>query len=680
MKETTTSLTDIEPNYHMNHAPSPVSFREDINGLRAWAVVAVLLFHFSLIGLPGGFAGVDVFFVISGYLMTAIIISGYEKGNFCIWTFYLLRARRILPALMVVIAVLLLLGWFLLQTEDYQFLGSQSAYALVFLSNIQYWRATGYFDVAAHEKWLLHTWSLAVEAQFYLLYPIIFITIRRFSKTLKALTIGLLLLFLASLALSLVMSKWKPVATFYLLPTRGWELVSGALVYLIARQIKLSTSLRNIAFCFGWILLIASFILIDESLSWPSYWAIFPVLGTSLIIISQQETCILTNNKLTQWLGDRSYSLYLWHWPLVVALYYSELKNDWAWVVTAIIVSLLLANYSYRFVEMPTRKLLTKDNLIKEIIVILIATSIIALAAISVRLFVFSERTPAAVEIAANEAKNFNPRREQCLNSSTELSTFTKCIYGKNDIAVFLMGDSHSISIASALSQLTQPLNKGVASWAMSGCPTIKGFRYNNDHTKDKRLVDICKTFNENGFNKISKEKVSVPIVLASRWSAYLKGLNEPGDAPFYYFNEKIADRNSPKLMKQYLDGIKNTACELQKERQVYLLRPIPEMGIDVPKILSRNIMFGQNRDEVKISLADYHKRNQLVWQAQDSAATQCGVKILNPLPYLCDTQYCYGSKNGRPLYYDDDHLSEYGNKFLIPMFEEIFKNFGSMN
>lgn len=219
-----------------SHLPSPVKFREDINGLRAWAVIAVLLFHFSLIGLPGGFAGVDIFFVISGYLMTAIIVGGYEKGNFSIWKFYMSRVRRILPAAMFVITVLLVLGWFFLPTPDYQELGKQSAYSLGFLSNIGYWKSSGYFDSSAHEKWLLHTWSLAVEAQFYLLYPLFIALVWRFWKSVKAVTIAVLLIFLASLVLNLTLSHSKPTAAFYLLPTRGWELAAGALVFLIAKQ------------------------------------------------------------------------------------------------------------------------------------------------------------------------------------------------------------------------------------------------------------------------------------------------------------------------------------------------------------------------------------------------------------------------------------------------------------
>jgi hypothetical protein len=160
-----------------------------------------------------------------------------------------------------------------------------------------------------------------------------------------------------------------------------------------------------------------------------------------------------------------------------------------------------------------------------------------------------------------------------------------------------------------------------------------------------------------------------IPVISVSRTSAYIVGPNEP---------DRFAEREhtlSSKNFSHNLEQISKSACKMQQDRQVYLMRPIPEMRVDVPKTLSRNIMFGRGNEDIKITLAEYHERHKLVWEAQDEAAKQCGVKILDPLPYLCDDKYCYGSKNGRPLYYDDDHLSEYGNKFLVPMFEQVFKD-----
>lgn len=308
---------------------SKVTFREDINGLRAWSVVAVLLFHFGLIGLPGGFSGVDVFFVISGYLMTAIIVSGMEENNFRLFRFYMSRVRRIFPAFLALIFSLLVLGWFLLPSIEYQELGEQSSYGMLFLSNLLFWRSSGYFDSASEEKWLLHTWSLAVEAQFYIIYPIIISLIWKINGKLKFLFVCLSLLFSYSLALNILTVSWKPSAAFYLLPTRMWELIAGGLVFLCLRCCTFSSLRKDNAFYIGFFLIISSFIFSSESLSWPSYWAAFPVMGASLIILGNKGDSILINNALLSWLGKRSYSLYLWHWPFVVALNFSELDLSW---------------------------------------------------------------------------------------------------------------------------------------------------------------------------------------------------------------------------------------------------------------------------------------------------------------------------------------------------------------
>lgn len=173
-----------------------------------------------------------------------------------------------------------------------------------------------------------------------------------------------------------------------------------------------------------------------------------------------------------------------------------------------------------------------------------------------------------------------------------------------------------------------------------------------------------------------------VPLVIMNRLSYYLYGLitveaknDNRQTLPAIFFSEPINDSSNEILQEEFKHAIITTSCEMSKKRTVYLVRPIPEMGVNIPRTLSRNLLFGHNRMDIKITLEEYHQRHKLVWEAQDQAADQCGVRILNPLPYLCDEKYCYGSRNGRPLYYDDNHLSEYGNKYLVPMFDQVFKD-----
>ncbi|MEA1988038.1 MAG: acyltransferase family protein [Pseudomonadota bacterium] len=643
------------------HLPSPVNFREDINGLRAWAVIAVLLFHFSLIGLPGGFVGVDIFFVISGYLMTAIVVSKLEKGSFSLLDFYMARVRRILPALLVVIATLLVLGWFWLPTSDYQELGKQSAYSLAFLSNIGYWKSAGYFDGASHEKWLLHTWSLAVEAQFYLLYPVFVALLWKVWPKIRALTIALTILFVLSFVLNIALVQFKPTAAFYLLPTRGWELSAGGIVYLLVRQLVISKANTNLIFWLGWILVFSSMAFITQDLAWPGYWALSPVLGVSLIIFANNQGCKLTNNPIAQWLGDRSYSLYLWHWPLVVALYFASLQSDWLWVGGAFLLSVIFAHISYHLVETPTRSYLTKKTLKKEVTIIALSVMIIGISSVFIKFKDFNNRLPIAVETAAIEILNVNPRRDECHISANGTLGSPGCNYGTgSELGAILIGDSHASASANPLQILASQKGMHIKLWSFSACPTLM------DIQSDMRGNDCSKSTNWI-LNQIKDYPKNIPAVIVN--STYFRN----GEKSKIRFTE-INQSQFQDYETKYIESFVKTTCEIAKTRSVFIVRPYPKMESPVPQELSRAIMFQGDHSDIKILLKDYKQQTKLVWQEQDRAVKQCGVKLLNPLPFLCDETYCYGSKQGRPLYYDDDHLSEYGNMFLLPMFDEVFK------
>ena len=467
-----------------NSSPS-VKYREDINGLRAWAVMAVILFHFSLIGLPGGFIGVDVFFVISGYLMTAIVISGHEKGNFSFAQFYMSRLRRILPALLVVIAALVVLGWFWLPTIDYKVLGTQSLSAMAFMSNIYYYSWTGYFDTTAHEKWLLHTWSLAVEAQFYILYPIILAIVWRFSRgNLKNVLVSIACLSILSFSLNVYFVNKDASAAFYLLPMRGWELLFGGLVFLINKLQRVPVRTTILSFWGGWSILFFSFFYIDSSMTWPGYLSLLPVVGTSLIILSNNQASKITNNSLTHWLGDRSYSLYLWHWPIVVGIYFGGYQNDWLVVSLTIILSFVFAHLSFKYVENPSRKLLSDICLAREIFVvggIVLSLSVIVFA---VRSESFDGRLPSSVESAASGSFDRNPRQNKCLGTD-RWDKNKSCLYGLEPVRVLFVGDSHADAVVTALEASS---DGGVLAWAMRGCPVLLGAQF----MKKKSVRSLC--------------------------------------------------------------------------------------------------------------------------------------------------------------------------------------------
>ncbi len=337
-------------------------FRTDINGLRAYAVVFVVLFHFNVFGFSAGYLGVDVFFVISGYLMTKIIVEKLEHNNFSFVDFYLSRIIRIYPALLFLVLVLTALGLFVFIPEDLKNFAKDARYSLTFLSNNLFYEQSGdYFATSSHDKALLHTWSLAVEWQFYTLFPIILYTFKKLTKQTKYIGILLLILFSCSFLLSVKLTPENPIYAFFKLSTRAWELIAGGLVYFYFNQYSLSSIKQKIIEYTGFGLLALSLIFLTKDTPWPGYAASLPVLGTVLILIANRQNSILTKPKFIQSLGSASYSIYLWHWPISFLLSYFLIQKSIINISFALLLSFVLGWLSHKYIE-PCRIQLNKIN------------------------------------------------------------------------------------------------------------------------------------------------------------------------------------------------------------------------------------------------------------------------------------------------------------------------------
>ncbi len=654
---------------HQANSNRKAEFRLDINGLRAFAVLGVVLYHFNVAGFDGGFAGVDVFFVISGFLMTGIIARGLANDDFSTLKFLLARGRRIVPTLAVVCVALLIVNWLLLSPQEYSKLGKEVGNAISFGSNILFLHESGYFDVASQEKWLLHTWSLSVEWQFYLLLPIAAWVIWQIKPKRSALILFFVTAGALSLGTSVQMSQSNPTAAFFLIQSRCWELLAGGLVFLTESLWPTSISAKRVCEWLGVAMLAGTAATMRPQIPWPGYAAILPVLGTALIIGSNRQNSILTSHAVWQRLGDASYSIYLWHWPIAVTLAYFDVNHRREFVAFGIIASLLAGILSHRLIEQPTRRILSTSRPIRDWS-LLAAIFLVTFGA--GRLIDIKKGFPVRGDARVNQifagATDTNPRMAECHVGPPK--SVPECKRGGAQLGAIVIGDSHSESIMSSVQAALGNPTEHVLDWSYNSCPTLMGVKMNGpQHAND------CGQFIAYAIKR-SHDLPSAPLIILNRTSSYLYGPNDIGrESEFGQIGirfEKPVDHLTPEFIARFRQSLIDTVCRFSLDRQVYLVRPIPELRYDVPRTMGRAALMGRSK-RVSISMTEYEARHKVVWDAQDAASAQCGAKILNPLPYLCRDGQCWGDQAGVPLYYDDDHLNEHGGALLTPMFKEIF-------
>ncbi|WP_019671754.1 acyltransferase family protein [Psychrobacter lutiphocae] len=457
-----------------------MKFRTDINGLRAVAVIAVVLFHFHAAWMPGGFAGVDVFFVISGFLMTGIIFRGFENNNFSLAQFYLARTNRIIPALAALCFVMMLFGWFYLMPLDYKALGKHALSSVAFISNFIYLNESGYFAADSHEKWLLHTWSLSVEWQFYLLYPLVLMALHRLFS-LEKLKVVLIFSALLSFVVGIWTSINAPEAAYFLLFPRAWEMMVGGIAYVY--PLKLGQGKKRYLEALGLLMIVGSYAFISAEDAWPGYLALFPVLGTYLVIQAQNDSSFITGNAVFQKLGAWSYSIYLWHWPIVVAIFYFAWPSYYAY--PGMLLSVLLGYLSYKYIE----RFKFRRDYSRLIEIVKIKPLYLALAMIIVGRVVYKTdgfdtqiRAGATSEKAqflnhyANEHRQLDEAywlkcdTYDALDNRGTYETDPSCVTKQGDGGVFLWGDSHAEALSLGLRQLLQPQDIPFYQKTSAGC------------------------------------------------------------------------------------------------------------------------------------------------------------------------------------------------------------------
>lgn len=640
-----------------------MNFRYDINGLRAIAVLAVVIFHFNPQWLPGGFAGVDVFFVISGFLMTSIIFNGVEKNTFNLFKFYNARANRIVPVLATMSAVLLVFGWFYLLPTDYRDLGRQVEKSSLFISNLLFAKGGGYFDTAEHTKWLLHTWSLSVEWQFYIFFPIIIISLKKILsfRNLKLIVLGL---FLASFIYCIYATYKDSKTAYFLLTSRAWEMLLGGLAFLYPWSLK-NKPHQIITQCLGIVLIIASYFLITKDTPWPSYMALIPVLGAYLIIVSNYQNNPLVNNPIFSIVGNWSYSIYVWHWPLVVLGFYFSFENWWLYGIP---LSFLLGFLSYHFIEKTNFPRYESWKEIYKVQPFYIFLIILACGYIIKDNDGFESHYSQEILEAIAETDNSNPYK---CDSGLRNRDVEECAIGnQNNIKAIIIGDSHADSLTTAVASAFDLKQEGIISIATASCPFLL-----NANIKDPINHDDCHNINLKRLKLIESEKYkNTPIILISRFPVYLEGQNdvervkhEGSGSSMYFPNSEKASKNQ--VYSLFYNDLKETLCTVSNNNPTYITYPIPEFPINIPKTVTKSLLFDQN-NSVVLTYDSYLKRSLKVRDIIKNSAKACRVETLDPAQVLCPANECISTYQDRPIYRDGDHLSEYGNKLLTPMFK----------
>ncbi|KEO54709.1 acyltransferase family protein [Thioclava pacifica] len=629
-------------------------YRPEIDGLRAFAVVPVLLFHGKVPGFPGGYVGVDVFFVISGYLIASILLDDLDKKRFSLARFYERRARRILPALIFVILFTTVFAWFWMLPSELAEFGKSIAAVALFASNILFWRQIGYFRPSTELNPMLHTWSLAVEEQFYLLFPVALFLIWRFWRR------GLIPITVAVLVVSLALAQWAtvdaPVAGFYLAPTRFWELLAGVLAAMVLRRNVLPKS--QIAGLLGIVLICGSVVFFTPETPMPSLWTVLPVGGAVLIVFFGQQGSIAA--QILSWrpfvgIGLISYSVYLFHQPLL-ALARLRLAPElhMSTVAGLYAATFALAWFSWRFVELPMRRRGPGGMTTPKVLSVSLA-SLVALL-VGGTLLNLSHGAPwrpgyANVAEVEEDLRPNHGLAEKCAEHGFTLSR--DCKTSDNPTAV-VWGDSYAMALIPAL--VTSPTKFDFVQQTYSSCGPFPGVA---NHSP-KYPWDSCIAFNDQVLDWILNHAEISTVVMTSDYSELL--------GPLYYRNG--ANTTAPDEIKSALESsLIDTIGKLHDAgKSVVLVGPPPRNDTDLGRCYLHQYIYSGDFD-----LCDFYEKNiSLLDRMAADLLADLGdvVPTVDLVPLICHDGICKTTLGGVNLYRDTGHLSIEGSRLFGERFD----------
>jgi peptidoglycan/LPS O-acetylase OafA/YrhL len=644
-----------------------IQYRPEIDGLRAIAVLAVIIFHAKLGFLPGGFVGVDIFFVISGYLITSIILNDEKQKNFSLLQFYERRIRRIFPALFVVILFTMLVGGFLFTPRDFNQLGWSAFASMAFFSNLYFAKQDGYFAPASETQPLLHTWSLGVEEQFYLVAPFIILMINRKFYTYRASIIAAL--FLASLAASIYGAHTGSRRIFFMPHVRAFELLIGV---SLAMQIfpKLSKKwIAEVIVILGLAMILASFQFINSRTVFPSYWALVPAGGTGFLIyaLSGSEGLIarfLSSRPIVSF-GKISYSLYLWHWPLLAfAEYEYGHKLTSTDRIGLLLLAIVLSILTYLYIEQPARQ---QKNWFNRSKVYAFGVGTIAICGLACFAIVQTDGLPQRLskdaQLLANTVK-FPIRPEECsvIDRARRKIEPDVCRIGeisRPQEQFILWGDSHAEAVSGTVSQVANAEGLKGLNIFHHGCPAVTGLEKHPEIFKHCRLSILA-------FDKYIRNSDITDVIMAGRWRYYAEGdtLEHLRRDPR---NRRFVTNNHMSYAAVFEDLFIKTIEKLTSEgKRVTIIGPAPEMPVHIPTLMIKSAMRG-SFDDITIPRSSFDERQKGIMSMLKSLEQNPNVTIIYPHKKLCNEKVCFGSKNRVAYYFDDHHLFDVGAAEFAP-------------
>jgi len=619
-----------------------IQYKPEIDGLRAIAVLAVVLFHFQVSAFSGGFVGVDIFFVISGYLITSIIVDELGRGAFSFRDFYSRRARRILPASLMVCAAVAMFGWLKIYPSDLVVLGESLVATVFFASNFFFLGETDYFGAESHTLHLLHTWSLAVEEQFYLCFPLLMFALRKAAPTRVFWTVASIAG--VSVVLSLIGTWQAPAETFYMLPSRAWELLAGALIALRPPQMR--TPLQASALMlFGFVLLGIALFVVDGDTPFPGIAAFAPTIGAASIIVAGPHAAPLLRfslaNPIMVGIGKISYSMYLWHWPMAVIFLDFKDSGYPAWALLAPLFS--LSYLSYRFVEKPFRdpQFLPVKPRLALAFGVSAALAVFGVVAIETHGMVFYSDTPAARILDVGSLRRSDSYGASCFHGAKEpWSDFpvAACLTPRpGQRTVLLWGDSLAAHYSIGLKLASVDRNIQVLQATQGSCPAGLG--------EALKRAPHCKEQNEGVLDYVRQTPPDL-ILLSGNWHSH---------------------RGYKESLQKLIDALS------QLRLRVLVLGPAIRYSKRLPDLLVDHM-----RANKPFVARDFLHRGSLATDSdfKKGAINLHGARLISLYDLVCIRGECPTlTPDGSPMQWDTHHLSHEGSilvgKKLMPLIED---------